>query len=162
MSTPEQGQATQPFAMLGIDGVPHTLSEQRGGPVLAAFFKTTCPTCMLTFHYLEKMHQTYGPHGLTVWGVSQDPLDDSLAFARDQGVTFPILLDTNWDVSLAYGIETVPTTFLFNEEGNVVYAFLSFCKDDINEVARLVAEQIEMEAVTIAPTGDGKPPFRPG
>jgi peroxiredoxin len=162
MSTSEQSPAAQPFALLGTDGIAHTLAEQHGRPVLAAFFKTTCPTCMLTFQYLEKMHRTYGPLGLTVWGVSQDPLDDSLAFAREQGVTFPILLDTNWDISLTYGIETVPTTFLFDKEGTVAYAFLSFCKDDINETARLISEQIGAQAAMIAPANDGRPPFRPG
>lgn len=152
----------QGFTLLGADGRPYALAEQQGRPVLATFFKTTCPTCMLTFPYLEKLHQVYGPGGLVVWGISQDPLDDSLAFAVDHGVTFPILLDAGWAISQLYGIETVPTTFLFDNEGAVSFAFLSFCKEDLNQTAALVAGLLDAPQVTIAPSDDGKPPFRPG
>jgi peroxiredoxin len=117
---------------------------------------------MMLFPYLERLYQLYRQHGLSVWGIAQDPLDASLAFAADHGVTFPILLDTTWDVSIAYGIETVPTTFLFDAQGTVTFGFTSFCKDDVNELARLAAEHAEGDAVVLAPPDDGKPPFRPG
>ena len=152
----------RPFVLLDTSGAPQALSEQRGRPLLAAFFKVTCPTCMLAFPYLERLYQTYGPHGLTVWGISQDTLDDSLAFAREQGVTFPILLDTTWDVSTNYAIEHVPTTLLFGRAGKVICTAVAFAKDDLNEIARMVVLETGSEPAIIAPAGDGKPAFRPG
>jgi len=155
-----------PFVLLGTDGVPRSLSEPTGGPLLVAFFKTTCPTSELAFAYLERLHQVYGRQGgrqgLQVWGVSQDALDESLAFAVDQGVTFPVLLDAGWDASIAYGIETVPTMYLRNGSGDVVFTSISFVKDELNEMARLIAGQLGAPAVVIAPADDGKPPFKPG
>jgi peroxiredoxin len=162
MAAPEAGHSEKSFVLLGTDGVPRTLGESREGPVLTVFFKTTCPTCMLTFQYLERLHQAYAAYGLSVWGISQDPLDESLAFAADQGVTFPLLLDSGWDVSMTYGIETVPTMFLFCPTGDVCYSTTSFCKDDINDISRQVAEMTGAAMVEIAPDGDGKPKFRPG
>jgi peroxiredoxin len=151
-----------PFALIATDGRPYALSEHKGGPLVISFFKTTCPTCMLTFPYLERLYQTYRAQGLTVWGISQDPLDDSLAFAADYGVTFPVLLDTTWDVSNAYGVDVVPTTFLLDRRGQIAFSFVSFSKDDINEMARLIAAETQAPLTVIAPPDDGKPPFRPG
>ncbi len=152
----------EPFALLDTNGAPHTLGAATGGPLLAAFFKSTCPTCMMTFPYLERLYQTYARAGLTVWGVSQDTLEDSLAFAAEQGVTFPVLLDTTWGASIAYGIEYVPTLAFFDGAGRISKTFFSFSKDDLNEIARLAAEQTGGKPVVIAPPGDGKPPFKPG
>lgn len=150
------------FALLDTRGLPHALADHAGHPVLAGFFKTTCPTCMMTFPYLERLHRAYGRAGLAVWGVSQDTLDDSLAFAADHNLTFPILLDTTWDVSNMYGIQYVPTLYLFDAQGTLKYSGISFCKDDLNEIGRLIAEDMKVEPIVVAPADDGKPLFRPG
>jgi peroxiredoxin len=154
------------FLLVGTDGVPRSLSEPTGRPLLVAFFKTTCPACKMAFGYLERLNQAYGSQrngrGLEVWGVSQDALDESLAFAVEQGITFPVLLDTGWDASLAYGIETVPTMYLRNGSGDVLFTGVGFAKADLNEMSRLVAGQLGAPAEVIAPAGDANPPFRPG
>ena len=150
------------LALLATDGRQHVLGEPSGGPLLACFFKAECPTCQMLFPYLERLQQTYRHDGLSVWGVSQNPLDESLAFAAGLALSMPILLDDDWHASLAYGIETVPTLMLFDGQGAVSYMCYSFCKEDLNEIARLVSEQTGAPAAVIAPPDDGKPPFRPG
>ncbi len=162
MSALEPGREAPEFALLGTDGLPYVLREQVGKPVVLVFFKTTCPTCMLVFPYIERLYQAYGRSGLTVWGMSQDPLDDSLAFARDYGATFPILLDTTWDVSDAWRINTVPTVFLIDAVGKIALTSVSFYKDELNRMAELVAARIGVDAVVVAPPDDGKPTFKPG
>ncbi len=162
MPTPGQPGREQEFALLGTDGFPYTLSDHRGEPLVVAFFKTTCSACMLTFPYLEQLHRAYGKNAIAIWGISQDTLDDSLAFAVDHGVTFPILLDTDWQVSVAYGVETVPSVFLLEGNGDIAFSFAGFSKADLNEMTRLIALESRAEPVVIAPDGDGKPPFRPG
>ena len=162
MSASVRSSDPRRFVLLDTNGVPHDLAGQSSGPVLAAFFKSTCLTCMMTFPYLERLYQAYGKRGLTVWGVSQDTLDESLAFASDQGATFPILLDTAWEASLAYEVETVPTLFLFDSRGQIIHTCASFFKDDLNEIARQVAAQTKSDPVVIAPPDDGKPRFKPG
>jgi peroxiredoxin len=117
---------------------------------------------MMTFPYVERLSQAYSRKGLTVWGISQDPLDDSLAFARDYGATFPILLDTTWDVSDAYGLDTVPTLFLLDDAGKIIFTSVSFFKDELNQIARLVAQRLGLETIIVAPPDDGEPAFKPG
>ncbi|MBQ3106893.1 MAG: TlpA family protein disulfide reductase, partial [Eggerthellaceae bacterium] len=40
-------------------------------------------------------------------------------FAHDQGVTYPILMDTTGEMLWAYGVSAFPTTFMIDARGNV-------------------------------------------
>lgn len=56
------------FSFTGMDGKPLPLAQFSGKPVLVV---NTASECGLTPQYagLEKLHETYGPRGLTVIGV---------------------------------------------------------------------------------------------
>src|SRR6185312_9043714 len=77
------------------DGSKFSLREAlKKGPVVAAFFKVTCPVCQFAFPYLDRIYRAYGKSGkFTFVGVSQDNLADTQAFVRRFGVTFPVLLE---------------------------------------------------------------------
>ncbi len=78
-----------------LDGRKFSLAEARKkGPVVAAFFKVSCPVCQLAFPYLERIFKAYNKSStFTFVGVSQDNAADTKAFNRSFGVTFPVLLD---------------------------------------------------------------------
>jgi peroxiredoxin len=63
------------------------------GPVVAAFFKVSCPVCQYAFPFLERLHQAYGDKKIAIIGVSQDDAAKSKAFMSEYGVTFPVLID---------------------------------------------------------------------
>src|SRR5262249_5365167 len=97
-----------------------SLSEARHrGPVIAAFFKISCPVCQFTFPYLERIHRAYGDSKVSVLGISQNNLEDSRSFAKEYNLTFPIALDDTrkYPVSNAYGLNTVPSVFLISPDG---------------------------------------------
>lgn len=39
------------------------------------------------------------------------------AFAQNQGLTFPILLDENGSVARKYGVQGIPTSFFIDRQG---------------------------------------------
>ena len=69
---------------------PFRLAEK--GPVVAAFFKISCPVCQFTFPFLERLHQRYGKSA-TFLGISQDDAKATRKFTDEYGVTFPMPLD---------------------------------------------------------------------
>src|ERR1700740_942799 len=78
------------------DGTPFSLAEAlKQGPVVAAFYKVSCPVCQFAFPYVERLYKAYGSgRGKTTFvGVSQDNAEASRAFQREFGVSFPSLLD---------------------------------------------------------------------
>src|ERR1700692_3302268 len=96
-------------------------SALQQGPVLAAFFKVSCPTCQYAFPYLERIHQAHGGKKINVVGISQNDQRDTAAFLKEYGVTFPTLLDdpNGYAVSNAYGLTNVPSLFLIGQEGQI-------------------------------------------
>jgi peroxiredoxin len=70
--------------------------------------------------HLEALHQKYRNAGFVLLGVSVD--DDpkkAVAVAAQLGVTFPILLDTDKQVSRSYDLRTMPSTVLIDRDGQV-------------------------------------------
>jgi peroxiredoxin len=59
------------------------------GPVLAAFFKVSCPVCQYAFPFFERLHKAYGSEKVAIVAVSQDDKNNTAAFLKEYGVTFP-------------------------------------------------------------------------
>src|SRR6266478_1742705 len=117
------GQATPGFSLSGLDGKSYSLDALRQkGPVVAAFFKISCPVCQFTFPFLQRLYQRYGDDGVTFLGISQDDAKATASFAREYGATFPMVLDEKekgYRASNAYGLTNVPTIFLIEADGKV-------------------------------------------
>ena len=74
------------------------------GETLYAFFKTTCPTCELTWPYLERLRVLAGDGGVAVVAVSQDDPGRTEAFNERLSTRIPTLYDPPpWRASDAVG-----------------------------------------------------------
>src|SRR5215470_16699628 len=106
MTTVNAGTKAPSFSVKGLDGKEYSLQELlKQGPVIAAFFKVSCPVCQFTFPFLERLYKRCGSSGVVFLGISQDNAADSKDFAREFGLTFPILLDEKgYPVSNGYGL----------------------------------------------------------
>jgi peroxiredoxin len=90
------------------------------GPVLLAFFKSTCPVCQMTLPFLERIHRGRTPGSLEVYGVSQDDAETTREFAGEFGISFPMLLDTEesgYPASNNYGLSTCHRCFWWGATG---------------------------------------------
>ena len=139
------------FSLKSLDGKEHSLNDllQRG-PVVVAFFKVSCPVCQFTFPFLERLHKHYGGDAATFLGISQDDARDTKDFAKEFGVSFPILLDDEkgYIVSNAYGLTNVPTIFLIDTDGTVKVSSMGFDKKDLETIA---AELAQRRKIALAP-----------
>src|SRR5260370_42328811 len=62
------GNTAPVFSLKGLDGKDYSLPTLlKRGPVVAAFFKISCPVCQFTFPFLERLYKRYG--GGTVCGL---------------------------------------------------------------------------------------------
>ena len=113
------------------------LEGVRGGsPTLLAFFKVSCPVCQFTFPFLERLAKS---GSMRVFGVSQDDAKATDRFAKEFGVTFPMLLDeqsAGYAASNAFGVSTVPTLFLVDADGVVAFSGEGFVKRDLADLGR--------------------------
>jgi peroxiredoxin len=162
MSILSVGQSAPQFSLGGLDGKSYALNKNGARLTLAVFFKTTCPTCMLSWQYIEKYHQRYRGAGLAVWGISPDSREASAQYAAKYGSTFPILLDGDWRVSKTYDPEFVPTMLLIDADGKIIDSSVSWDKNKFNHVSQTIAAKLHVPAAIIAPPNDGSPEYKAG
>lgn len=140
-----------------------TAQARKAGMLLLVFFKTACPTCQLTFPYLQKLAEGYKDSGtFTVWGVSQDDRQATQAFAEQFGITFPLLLDRDLWNSTTYGITNVPTLYLTDASGLVQRKVVGWNRAAMNEMSERVAAFLEREPVTVVAADAPVPSSKPG
>src|SRR5579863_82009 len=148
-----------------LDGKPFSLAGQLGrGPVVLAFFKVSCPTCQYAFPFLERLYRAYGKSGVTLVGVSQNDAKDTAAFAREFGITFPILLDDThtYPASNAYGLTNVPTVFWVAQDGEIEVSSVGWVKADFEQLNRKMAEADKTSPVPVFKPGEDVRDFRAG
>jgi peroxiredoxin len=148
-----------------VDGTTFSMQEAlKKGPVLAAFFKISCPVCQYTFPFLERLHKAHGDQKLTIIGVSQDDKRDTEKFLKSYGVTFPTLLDNSngYPVSTAYGLTNVPTLFLIASDGEIELTSVGWNKKEVEDVNRRLSELKKTPTPQLFKPGEDVRDFRAG
>lgn len=158
------GNKAPDFALKSLDGKEYSLKAAlEKGPVVAAFFKVSCPVCQFTFPFLERLHQRYGKDGVAFLGISQNDAADSKKFAQQYGLTFPILLDAKgYPASNAYGLTNVPTIFLIDTGGAVKVSSMGFNKADLENIANALADRKSIPRAPVFSPGESVPAHKPG
>jgi peroxiredoxin len=160
------GNAAPGFSLKALDGKEYSLQTLlRQGPVVAAFFKVSCPVCQFTFPFLERIYKRYGGDGATFLGISQDDARDTKDFAKEFGVTFPMVLDEKqkgYPASNAYGLTNVPTIFLIETDGTVKVSCMGFDKKDLEAIAADLAERKKIAPSALFLSGESVPAHKPG
>ena len=163
MTNMEAGSSAPGFSLKALDGKSCSLdSLLERGPVVAAFFKISCPVCQFTFPFLQRISERFGKN-VSVIGISQDDARSTKEFNQAYGVTFPTLLDDpGYPVSNAYGLTNVPTVFLINPDRKVKVACTGFDKAALENIAGELAQRQKISAVSLFLPNESVPAYKPG
>ena len=109
-------------------GNTHTLEAYKGKTIFLNFWATWCPPCRAEMPDIQKLYESYSQEGeeaLIVLGVAAPELGQEKdeegikAFLEENGYTYPVLMDTTGELFYSYGIQSFPTTFMIDRDGNV-------------------------------------------
>lgn len=159
-----------PFPSIALrDETGAPVGEPRG-ETLYAVFKTTCPTCELTWPYLERIRRIGedtekdgGAAGLAVVAVAQDDPPESRAFARRLGTRLETVYDASpWPASEALGVTAVPTLFRVGADGVVAETVVGFDRERLRGLARRAAALAGKPPVELFLPHDAAPAIKPG
>jgi peroxiredoxin len=134
------------------------------GPVLAAFFKISCPVCQFAFPFLDRIYRAHGNKNVTIVGISQNGPKDTAAFMKEYDITFPVLLDDTgkYPVSNAYGLTNVPTLFWIAQDGEIEVSSVGWSRADIEAINRKAAEAGGEPPIPVFQPDESVPEFRAG
>lgn len=165
MGALSSGVLAPDFKLTTTDGGAVWLREAlRRGPVVAIFFKISCPVCQMTLPYLERVFKVYPSERFTFVGVSQNDKTDTQAFALEYGISFPLAIDPSdkYTASNAYGLTNVPTLFVIGTDGSIELASVGWSKADIEELNRRLAKLAGVQPKPVFKPGEDVPEFKAG
>lgn len=116
------------FTLKDQYGNEHTLSKYRGKTIFLNFWGTWCPPCRGEMPYIEEIYNEYGENSnnIIILGVAAPNLgregseEEIVSFLEENNYTFPVVMDFGGELVYKYGIGGFPTTFIINEDGEVV------------------------------------------
>ncbi|MBL7497710.1 peroxiredoxin [Frankia sp. CNm7] len=112
MATPAVGQQAPDFTLPGLvvrDGEAthgdYSLASAKGTPVVLAFYPgDETPVCTKQLCSYADSMEVFSGVGAQVWGISPQSIDSHERFAKNRGLSFPLLADVDRTVARLYGI----------------------------------------------------------
>jgi len=134
------------FTLLDMDGKSHSLHDYRGRVVLINFWGTWCPPCIREMPSLERLYQNLRDKNFIVLAVNQwEDQDHVFAFMGQLDVfpTFPVLFDPDSRVSEAFGVKGLPTSYVLDKQGRVIYRAQGGREFDNPEIEHRIRELLD-------------------
>lgn len=134
------GASAPDFALPGVDGKTHRLSDYAQSPILAVIF--TCDHCPIAQMYeqrIEQLYENYGKRGVAVVAIqgndpnattideldssdSGDTLEEMKVRFKYKNLHYPYLSDgASQSVTSAYGPQATPHVFIFDKTRHLRY-----------------------------------------
>jgi len=103
------------FRLPRLDGGELALKDYLGTRVLLVFSDPECGPCELLMPHLEEFH--HHSENVQVLMISRRDADINRRKVKALGLTFPVVLQRHWQISLLYGIFATPVGYLIDEHG---------------------------------------------
>jgi peroxiredoxin Q/BCP len=130
------GEKAPEFELPDHRGETVRLSDYRGERVVVYFYpRANTPGCTVEANEFQDARSEFERRGITVLGVSDDPVEDLAAFAEEQGLGFRLLSDEDGEVADeydSYGEKRVynntvlgafRNTYVVGPDGNIEFVY---------------------------------------
>ncbi len=98
--------------------VPVGLNELKGRVVILDFWATWCLACRMSAPKLTAWQAKFGAQGLSVIGITDDPVPEASQAARSFGMRYQaIATDPSYTTQRAFGVRALPTVFVIDKRG---------------------------------------------
>lgn len=114
-----------------VDGRVIRWSDFAGKVVILDFWATWCGPCVQELPGFIELQNRYGPDGFTMVGISLDRDENYVTtvanFIVSHGMNYPVPLGNFTDIDSRFGgVGSIPTTFVINHRGEIVFKHVGF------------------------------------
>lgn len=95
-----------------------SLSDFRGQVVFVNFWGTYCPPCVAEMPDLQKTYEILKNDGFVIYSINAEESPQKVqAFAKEHGITFPIVISEDATVNPVFALKHMPTTWFIDQDG---------------------------------------------
>jgi peroxiredoxin len=110
------------FLLTDLDGNQHRLSDYRGKVVIINFWATWCPPCRAEMPSMQRAWEQLEKEGILMLGINVGEDEEIIfQFTANYPVEFPLLMDLDSKVINQWPVNGLPTTFVVDPKGEIVY-----------------------------------------
>ncbi len=128
-ATAQVGEKAPAFELSTADGKTVSLADHRGKIVVLEWTNHQCPVVGRYVAKQKIMQSTAAKlkDREVVWlsidssNFCKDKIEDIRRFRKENGITYPLLLDPDGKVGRFYNAKTTPHMFVIDQAGNLVY-----------------------------------------
>jgi thiol-disulfide isomerase/thioredoxin len=92
-----------------------------GKPLLVEFWATWCPPCRKSIPHLNEIYSKYKGQGLQIVGITDEDEATVKKFLKQIPMDYNVAINTPRSIYEQFGIEAIPTAFLVDKSGKIVW-----------------------------------------
>ena len=119
-----------------------SLLSNGGKPFIICFWKTCCKPPLQELDAIAEVYEDWqDATGVVLYAVSVDDSRSSsqaVPYAMGQGYEYVILLDQNSDLKRAMNVNIIPTTFICDSNGNIIWQKAMYVPGDEDEIFKVL------------------------
>ena len=105
------------FTLNDLTGKKISFSDFLGKPVVINFWQLSCQPCIDEMPNFQTVYSSSTTAKILTVAIGNSSLT---AFMADNNYSFPVLLDSDGQVSASYDVRYTPTTFFIDSRGQIV------------------------------------------
>ncbi len=141
--TLEIGDTSASFANMDLNG-KFLFSKNYIGKewIIIDFFATYCVPCKEEIPELELILEEFGNSPLQCFVMATDKEGPAVVdpYFKETPTSLTVLIDRYMVTAKRFSVESIPTVFLINSEGRIVFKAVGYSKEAINEIRSILTE----------------------
>ena len=135
-----------PAFILPGDNKSINLEKLKGKVVYLDFWASWCDPCRKSFVWMNDMHSRYDGKKFTIIAVNLDASKkDAIKFLEKVPANFDIAYDPEGSVATKYNLKAMPTSYLIDKKGKLVFAHKGYREGDAAEIEEKIRQLLKIK-----------------
>lgn len=121
-----------------------SLNQYQNKIVYVDFWASWCVPCRDSFAFMNQMQKKYADKGLQIIAINLDDQRSAAnTFLSKYPAQFKIAYDPQGKTPAAYGVKVMPTSYLLDRKGNIIFTHRGFKQNQTDELEQRIAQALK-------------------